>query len=723
MPPLRSFFRTLILTGVMILFPGSTFAQITWYVDDDYCPGPGTGSQADPFCAIHFAVNVATDGDTIAVAPGTYLETIDYSGKAVTIESTAGPEATTIRAGQPFRVVRFAQGEGPDSVLDGFTITEGNGGISCLNSSPTIRNCVITSNTTDTGAGIECYNSSPEIIDCSIHHNTANVIAGGINCNAGSSPTITRCAITENHAAHGGGMYIVNHSSPVITQCTISDNSVDGSAGGISSAGAGSVPIIDNCVISGNTAVAAGGINCGDSSPIIINSIIEDNVAAEIAGGINCKDHASPTIANCTIRNNTAILYNGGAIICNLHSNATITDCVITSNQAVNGGAMYILDNSSPTIEGCLILSNMAGGYGGGLVLSGGSPRIDRCTIAGNTAAAGAGIGCSETDALITNSIIDGNNAEEVGGGVLCNDSNPILANCVLSDNSAGFNGGGVHNWYHGDPSLIGCTLVGNSADRGAGVYAGAYSHPVLANCILWNHSGGVIYRDGSSSTTVSFSDVQGGWSGVGNISAAPAFVGANDYRLSAGSPCIDAGDNGAVPSFITADLDGFLRFEDDPDTPDTGQGSPPIVDLGAYEYWPDCNGNGVPDRDDLASLTSYDCNDSGIPDECEPDSDGDGLIDDCDDCPNDPEKTQPGVCGCGVPDTDDDGDSTPDCHDLCPGVDDAIFGPQCANAIPTVSTWGLIVLALLLLTAGKVFFARRLQLAQKPPTRCSTEL
>jgi hypothetical protein len=148
-----------------------------------------------------------------------------------------------------------------------------------------------------------------------------------------------------------------------------------------------------------------------------------------------------------------------------------------------------------------------------------------------------------------------------------------------------------------------------------------------------------------------------------------------------------------------------------------------------------DCNGNEIVDSTDIANGTSLDCDANGLPDECQPDSDGDGFIDacdicagfddhpdadadgvpdGCDECPNDPAKFLAGVCGCGVPDEDDDGDGFFNCHDTCPGLDDATFAPCDAEAIPTVSTWGLIIIALLLLAVAKVAFRRRVPTADQ---------
>jgi hypothetical protein len=100
----------------------------------------------------------------------------------------------------------------------------------------------------------------------------------------------------------------------------------------------------------------------------------------------------------------------------------------------------------------------------------------------------------------------------------------------------------------------------------------------------------------------------------------------------------------------------------------------------------------------------------------CEGDLDSDNIDAECgDNCPNDPFKTEPGLCGCGIPDVDSDGDTVPDCNDQCPGRDDTRdFDnngvPDCIEffPIPTVSTWGLVVLTLLLGIASKLAFGWR---------------
>ena len=103
------------------------------------------------FPTIQAAIDAAVDGDEVEVHPGTYFETINFLGKAIRVYSTDGPDVTIIDAQQAGTVVTCDSAEGPDSVLEGFTITGGNaglgGGMRIINSSPTVTNCTFSGNT------------------------------------------------------------------------------------------------------------------------------------------------------------------------------------------------------------------------------------------------------------------------------------------------------------------------------------------------------------------------------------------------------------------------------------------------------------------------------------------------------------------------------------------------------------------------------------------------
>jgi hypothetical protein len=210
----------------------------------------------------------------------------------------------------------------------------------------------------------------------------------------------------------------------------------------------------------------------------------------------------------------------------------------------------------------------------------------------------------------------------------------PTVTNCSFIGNmalSAAGLGGGMWN-NQGSPTLTNCTFTGNTAnDEGGGMFTSVNSFPTVTNCILWNNGPDEIVGP----ATVAHGDVQGGFPGTGNIDADPLFVDPDtgDYRLSAGSPCLDAADNTAVPAEITTDLDGNPRFVDDPDTKDTGLGQCP-VDMGAYEFqqgdacapcpWDCGDGDGnIGNVEFLALLAQW-----GAPGSCDFDGGGVGITD-----------------------------------------------------------------------------------------------
>ena len=155
--------RYLIILVAMLFMPALALSD-TIYVPDDYA-------------TIQGAIIAAVKGDTIIVKPGTYVENIDFLGKAITVMSEMGAQATLIDGNQSGSALKFKSGEKADSILNGFTITNGKGilyggGVYCDNkSSPVIMNNIIMENNARSGGGIYCYLSSPIITNNTIRDN------------------------------------------------------------------------------------------------------------------------------------------------------------------------------------------------------------------------------------------------------------------------------------------------------------------------------------------------------------------------------------------------------------------------------------------------------------------------------------------------------------------------------------------------------------------------
>ena len=203
---------------------------------------------------------------------------------------------------------------------------------------------------------------------------------------------------------------------------------------------------------------------------------------------------------------------------------------------------------------------------GGGMRNWPGSPRVRNCTFSGNSANFGGG-GMSnenESNPILHNCIFTRNWTGRHGGGLANGHSNPILTNCTFRNNKAVTQGGGINNW-EGKAKVINCILWGNTAPKGP-----------------------QIYNDWAGSAVVTYSDIQGGWPGEGNISDDPCFVTGplGDFYLSqvaAGqsvdSPCVNTGSDLAC----MFGLDQFTTRTDH--VCDTG-----IVDMGYHYYAPPTN-------------------------------------------------------------------------------------------------------------------------------------
>ncbi len=255
----------------------------------------------------------------------------------------------------------------------------------------------------------------------------------------------------------------------------------------------------------------------------------------------------------------------------------TVTNSNFSSNSAGDGGGMYN-HKSSPMVTDCMFSSNSAG-WGGGMCNGESSPMVTNCIFSSNSAVNGGGgmLNLDYSSPTVTNCTFYINPATW-GGGMQNRKSSPTVINCIFSDNSATAWGGGMNN-DESSPIITNCTVYSNSASIGGGAMSNGKSSPTVTNCIFWDN-GDEIANDVTSTPLVTYSDIQGGYSGEGNISAAPLFVDSagSDCRLRAGSPCIDAGTNEGAP---TEDIDG------NPRPIDGDRDGTAITDMGAYEYVP----------------------------------------------------------------------------------------------------------------------------------------
>ena len=263
------------------------------------------------------------------------------------------------------------------------------------------------------------------------------------------------------------------------------------------------------------------------------------------------------------------------------------------------------------------------------------------------------------------------NSADERGGGMYNSDASPVLSSCSFTGNSAGsgWGGGGMYN-NSSSPTLSNCTFASNIAGVGGAVFNES-SSPSLTGCEFTNNStesgGGAMlnYESGPVLVDCVFSgnSTNGIGGGIKNeVSSSPAFENCTFTGNSAESGgAMFSESDGSLPTFVTCVICW--------NTPDQILGD--YTDLGGncISEVCDTDGDGALDCDDNCpddpnKTEPGDCG-CGV---AETDTDGDGTQDCLDNCPDDPNKTEPGACGCGTPESgDSDGDGIADCNDPCP--------------------------------------------------------
>ncbi|MCC6361416.1 MAG: M28 family peptidase [Phycisphaerales bacterium] len=343
---------------------------------------------------------------------------------------------------------------------------------------------------------------------------------------------------------------------------------------------------------------------------------------------------------------NVNLNFAGKAIT--LRSEAGAATTIIQAASGSRGFVFTSGEDRRSIVDGFTIRGGSVS-LGGGISCTGSSPLFRDCIITGNNGLTGGGGGVYLTRRsrpIFANCSITGNTTTGAGGGLKCSlGSSPLFINTIIAGNTAA-NGGAIHSELTSKPTLRGCTIARNTAtNRGGAFYqlsgsTADNSHPLLENSIVWGNTaaagqGPGIYAGGGTYITARFCDVQGGQAGIAGgggvaawqncIDADPAFVdaAAGDYALLETSPCIDAASNSLVGidagdvdfdgdggEIVPIDRAGARRFADRAATPDTGEGTAPIVDMGAFEFVLPCpadlDGSGDIGITDLSILLSH---------------------------------------------------------------------------------------------------------------------
>jgi len=320
----------------------------------------------DNYATIQNAINASSNGDIVIVRSGTYMENISFVGKAITLKSEMGFGSTVIDGGQASSVIQFMNEEGPGSVLDGFTITNGKanrgGGIYCyVFTSPTITNNLIIKNIAQQpieesrGGGIHLNGASPTISNNYISYNNAD-FGSGICYGNNSRGTISGNYISENGKStsdrRGGGIMLEEYSRPYL-----SDNIFKGNAAGYG----GGIYATDNCddrilrcsFIENRAGQRGGGLYTYGCRPPVKQCEFSGNVSSYYGGAIHI-ENGDLAISQCIFFNNSATnrggaLYNKGA--------SQIINCTFYGNSSTSGGAMFNEDN--PSLINCILWNNI----------------------------------------------------------------------------------------------------------------------------------------------------------------------------------------------------------------------------------------------------------------------------------------------------------------------------------------------------------------------------
>lgn len=439
-------------------------------------------------------------------------------------------------------------------------------------------------NTTLSGGYAGPGAADPDARDVALYE---TILSGDIN--GDDLPNFVNYGDNASHVLIGSG----TDATAVLDGFTVSGGNAPGADVGFGGGGLMIVtgsPTIRSCWFARNRAAGSGGAirNHRNSAPFITQCRFTEN-AADFGSAIGSYLACSPNISSCEFYFNKAT--SRGTVAQQGYEDdwhageLTINSCIFAGNTAIAGAAILFttdIDYESNRIDvtDSIFLNNVAE-LGGGAIAAAGSLTVERSSFHDNSSGYIGGAITSIGPCTIVDSQFIGNHSNLMGGAIVCDAS--VFRNCVVSANMAQVGAGIV---VDRNTTIDNCSVASN---EGSGIHVlneSLESGPVLiTNSIVWGNSlEQIVIGEGNPPpppgltdvVTVSFSNIQGGWTGAGsnNINQDPLFIqtSCGNLRLSHDSPCIDAGSNALIPAGVNTDLAGNPRIQNG------------IVDMGAYE-------------------------------------------------------------------------------------------------------------------------------------------
>jgi predicted outer membrane repeat protein len=470
---------------------------------------------------------------------GSANRNLDFNGKNLVLRSSAGAQTTIIDCQSAARGFLFHSGESPAAIVDGFMIRNGNasgdigGGMTIANASPTIRNCIFTSNQALNGGHIALTDASSLFIACLFGGGSASNRGGAVHGEGASSPRFLNCTLGQNAAPFGGGMYFGGSACSVtLTDCTFYANTAVSYGAGVYAHA--SALTMKRCTWELNTAKRGAGLYCVEGASAALDSCsFLTNTADESGGGAFCDNPLSVSVTHTEFTGNRAVTVasqnRGGGLYCNGADSFLMADCTFTNNMVVGtgndggGGGAHYRSGPAADVVRCTFTGNSAG-YGGGAVLSNATLRdceftdntavrqggglsaalqsaLIRCTFTRNHATWGGGASAQGEDSLVVQECtFEDNTATSTGGGIYRTGVSADITSSLFHGNSAGA-GGAIYAAIELDPGearISDCTMVDNSAGQGSALFIDGPSPPdppfgvtTVTRCtIAYNHAG-----------------------------------------------------------------------------------------------------------------------------------------------------------------------------------------------------------------------------------------